>query len=498
MVIANRLLVGCFALAGACQAPVRTLPDGPPAAPARDSAAVVADAARSPADAGAPDAAADGACVPADLGAFPADPRQWPSCCTAALCAQVGAVCNAQTCRCELIRCTKVGAPCDPSLLPGVVCGTLECAAAPGGSFCFVRASAPEQCPAGMPSCGGAVGTAGCLCGLGCRLFSDDCPGKACRPVNDQTAVGECGPRGYRDEGTPCTAQHECLPQLLCSNAPPDVPGPVCTRLECGFAEGAPACPPGRVCLPIDRFGMLGFCRAPCDPYALDSCPADDEVCVWAGAAGASPAYCARVTEPLHRLGEDCAGWCRSGLSCAAGTCRKVCDPAAADPSAPAGCPAAHACVPDPNWNGVPFVGVCAPSCDPWTTAPTCDAASYCVVSAVGQQTVGGCMPRWPDLPGLDARCWGSCDGGLTCSGGWTSRCRPICRVGASPGATGRCAPEEHCFGLADPKGFGLLPYGFCDRPCEPGAGDCDRGLWCEPRELDPTTSRWVGTCDAP
>jgi hypothetical protein len=40
-----------------------------------------------------------------------------------------------------------------------------------------------------------------------------------------------------------------------------------------------------------------------------------------------------------------------------------------------------------------------------------------------------------------------------------------------------------------------VLPYGFCERPCVAGDDDCAPGTWCNPRELDPATGRWIGFC---
>lgn len=464
---------------------------GPASSPAPADASI--DATGVPADrAGCtPDLAWDAA-VDADA----LDPGA-PFCCTSELCADVGMACNARTCRCEAVPCALEGDACDPRLLPGVE-GELVCAAVMGGLFCQARVDRVEQCPSHLRWCSGGDPGA-CLCGGGCRFFLDRCPGDLpCVPGGggeNPTGVASAPCRGLRPglgaEGQPCDAATSCASGLVCL-ALEGGPRPFCARPDCGLAEGAPDCPTGRVCLPLGPSLQLGVCRVACDPYDLRAPCAADERCLWRdpGPRGRPGGACVKVSEgPLPGAGAACSGPCRTGHLCVDGFCLEACDPRAVAPS-DAACPSGQECI------AAEGVSVCAPPCDPIASASArgCAPDRYCAVRAdeCGQPDAH-CMPRPALLPRLDERCWDRCDSRLVCSGGAAGRCRPACVAGVGGGG---CAPGERCFVVAPrDRSAPTASLGYCDRPCAVGGADCRAGSWCEPRELDASTDRWIGTC---
>ena len=128
-------------------------------------------------------------------------------------------------------------------------------------------------------------GGTSCLC---CDVFAQDCPdGEKCMPwSNDGTGVWNgtrCSP--IDDEpagiGEPCTVTgsaasgiDDCGPGLVCWDVDSDTLQGTCVAM-CSGGEANPECPAGTECL-VTNNGVLILCLPPCDPLALEACPAGD------------------------------------------------------------------------------------------------------------------------------------------------------------------------------------------------------------------------------
>lgn len=386
-------------------------------------------------------------------------------CCTDAVCAEVAMTCDPAACRCVPVACRADGPSC-ASLLPQVE-GDRVCASVRGGT-CFVRAesyrTAERDCPAGIPFC--VDREEGCLCGLGCRPFFDDCePGVQCQldfgsPDAESTQVpGYCrGTSGRLAAGEPCDDSYTCAPRHLCRYLAGS--SPVCVPLDCGLAEGAPSCEDGLTCLALDRAGMVGTCVTACDAWDLaPTCPIGER-CAEGALRGLGGAICRPGADTPESLGEPCEWSCGPGLDCVGGRCLERCDPGATDRSATAACSGGEDCVDVPSW----WRPVCAAPCDPFAPAETCGDHSHCAptLDACGG-VVGHCLPGDQGVEG--GPCGEECSAlGLVCSQGATARCRRLC---ATPGDPAGCRDGERCFSIPDPGASSrLLPYGFCARPC--------------------------------
>lgn len=497
----NRRSPTLLVLVGLALASCKSSGSGPADATVNDAPAEAIDASDA--------SSQDGACAPDDApfdagtcivdSAAPEDAssEDAPFCCTEELCAAIGLVCDASTCRCDRAPCDTPGGFCDAGAIPGVK-GTLACVAADGGAYCAPVVQDPRDCPPGAPWCVDTDG--GCLCGVGCQVFRHECPDDQwCVLIGyayDQSSTGWCQPRWTSTpEGAQCTQSPECG-DLACVLTPPRY-NPVCTRVDCGLSAGAPACPAGTFCDVVDRYSQMGVCRTPCNRWDETTPCAPDEICAPYASGGA----CLKVgVASLPRAGDPCADngavgdFCAPGLLCISGTCVKACDPHASSPAAPGACPAGLDCVPALD------AGVCAKPCNPFLAAPAseCSAGLGCHAEVTPCGSVAGyCLPFVPYVAQRGERCWGqdACAAGLACSGGVSPRCLPICRPGAKACEMGACGAGEHCFALVAPDSPTRIGYGVCSRPCAPGGTDCAESEWCEPFELDPATNRWIGMC---
>lgn len=416
-----------------------------------------------------------------------------PECCTDAICAGVAQACDPATCRCTPVPCAADGPSCT-TLLPLVV-GDLVCAMDRGGT-CFARAAsyrtAAVECPAGIPYCVDAA--EGCLCGLGCRPFFDDCePGVRCQlDLGDRGSAtvqvpGYCrGGDGRLPTGAVCDSSVDCPARHVCRALTGGEP--TCVPVDCGLTEGAPSCAAPDTCVAIDAWGMIGTCAVTCDAWDLGpTCP-DGQRCAERETTGLG--LCTAGADPRTALGERCDGACGPGLDCVNGVCLERCDPGVAGPLATGACSGAEDCLQIRDaWRPV-----CAAPCDPFGTEEACGPSSHCgpALDACGA-VIGHCLPGSQGVEG--GPCGDECNAlGLVCSEGATARCRRLCPL---PGDPAGCREDERCFSIPDPDAPSrLLPYGFCARPCAPGEDDCTRGVWCEPREVDPSSGAWLGVCD--
>lgn len=168
----------------------------------------------------------------------------------------------------------------------------------PGMSTSTSTSDAPSSTTTGDPTFGqadestGSVfliepdgGGSSCLC---CDVFAQDCPdGEKCMPwSNDGTDVWNgtrCSP--IDDEpggiGEPCTVTgsaasgiDDCGPGLVCWDVGSDTLQGTCVAM-CSGGEANPECPAGTECL-VTNNGVLILCLPPCDPLALEACPAGD------------------------------------------------------------------------------------------------------------------------------------------------------------------------------------------------------------------------------
>lgn len=457
-----------------------------PTTPPDDAGDVGMDAGR---DAGR-DAGLDAACPPADGSTLlPDGGLLSPTCCSAALCADVAMTCNPASCRCEPVPCSAEGPTC-ATLLPlvsgDVVCSTL------GGGTCYARtgsyATAAEECPAGIPFCTDAP--EGCLCGVGCRPFLDDCDaGLRCLldlgPAGEveTQVIGYCrAAYGSLPAGRACETSERCAEGLACR--PLDAVNAVCVAVDCGLMEGAPSCPADQRCLALDPRGLIGTCVTPCDVWDLGpTCPSGEH-CVerelgWG--------ICAPGVDSRASRGQACDEGCGPGLDCVQWTCMERCDPDAVDPSSSAACSGGEECISVPDGEHL----VCADACDLFAAEETCAGGEHCEPGCSSCGGFGHCLPgaEW-HREGDD--CGDGCQTlGLVCASG---RCRRLCRT---PSEARGCLEGERCFSVPNPcDPLQLAGYGFCARPCAPSGTDCPRGVWCEPRELDPATGTWIGVCD--
>jgi hypothetical protein len=475
----------------------------------------------------------------------PIEPREHPTCCTAALCAQLQGTCDAETCRCvpaaaccttELCaaagmacdagtcRCARVtcqveGAHCDESLVPGED-GRLVCTATSAGLVCLRRVEGWTGCAGGV--CGN-WGSGSCTCGwFGCTPWEDFCgPDQDCvtGPYQPLTS-GTCGVAGNVGEGEVCFSSDVCASGLACQS--------VCVRVECGLAPGAPSCPAGRVCRPLDAWGLLGTCRVPCDPYDPAGPCGPGQWCRGPCAYLESALFCSEADAPTYGL---LGGWCTPyrdgsipqegaacdsapcapGFLCAGGVCLEAC-PAGLPPDAAvrdqAACAPGLECAPvQANWPIVTAGGACATPCDPFAVDPNaaCPPDRVCTMSAFATPSLAHCLPQtWP-LAGPGEYCSPQ---GYACQAGHACvslgprrayRCEPACRVGAAAGDPDACPAGQRCFRFYDPMANAWAPWGSCATPCEPFATDDASGCLptaaCEPRDRDPATGRLVGLC---
>lgn len=410
-----------------------------------------------------------------------------PTCCDEATCAQSAARCNPQTCRCEWVPCETLGAPCPAGAIPGIT-APLVCAQTRGGRFCLPAVERASDCPVALRGCDGGPP---CVCGAGsCRYFLDRCADAlpcipTLNPIDiEDTAFGLCRgtTAGFLGEGTWCNDSSECEAELLCVS---EMGGYFCMRPDCGFAEGAPSCPAGRICRPFSSSRMLGACRVPCDPWDVNGPCGPAERCLPSPVDGRGT--CVRSTREaaLPARDEICLGLCRTGLSCVDGRCVPGCNPRAPT-GTPGACPAGWDCI------GTPFDSECLRRCDPLSREGwlSCPEGTWCrpYTDDCGHGR-GRCERRPAGLATLGAGCFDTCAEGLLCTSGRHRVCKPICVPEVLSGE-GACAPGLRCVRRSSGEAFG-----FCAQPCVAGDGTCPAGTWCEPAGLDPATNRWTGYC---
>lgn len=411
-----------------------------------------------------------------------------PACCSEAMCAPSATRCNPQTCRCEMVPCEALGAACPDGAIPGVA-GPLLCAQDPGGLFCHVAPPSASACPRQVAWC---LGASPCVCGEEtCRFFLDRCAnGNPCIPVGSWSvaagnAAGSCivsAPAGDGAEGAPCTSAVACAAGLLCVDAGVAGAGPRCVRPDCGFAEGAPACPSGRVCRPLGAVPLLGTCALPCDPHEVRGPCAANERCI--ARVDGETGYCTAVSDgPLPDVDGDCTTWCATGATCVNGRCRVACHPNAPDGD-PGACKVGTRCfTAREGW-------YCARPCSPFSTFRECVFGDYCAPRVDSCGVVRGlCTPRPADLPKFGEACSRECDTGLACPWSPLARCLPMCFPGMN-GGTGSCPTGTQCF-VTRPE----VPYGVCAPPCTLGHGECPEGTDCNPLSSAPDTNGAAGFC---
>lgn len=479
-----------------------------------------ADAASSEDAADAPDSAASPVCCTdawcAAVGATGCDPAchcTFPEpCCNDSVCTAVDAVCNLETCRCEPVPCSAPGAPC--ALPPGTP-GDGVCLLAGSKAQCHRVVPDPSHCPAG-----GCVGlpppAQGCVCSLdACAYFLDECPdGTTCAAPKGAAGVTSlaCILHGPAQEGDPCNGGPECDAELLCLEVATPYLERRCVRPGCGVVEGAPSCPDGSVCRPLDALGLYGACRALCDPLDDDGPCAPDEVCApLCGPPGSGAACGVPGGPPLGALGGLCEpsgtgvappvgapcpnGACAPGAFCLNGRCMQACSPGAEAP-APGSCPASNLCSAVPDAAGAAKT-VCAAPCNLWGDGAPCPGGDLCAPVPGG----GRCLPPGPYAAGVDEPCNAgppyACGSGLGCAPlapVHTATCRPLCLASAGPGEEGACPPGERCFRMYGGMDPGWSPYGTCGVACDPFAESCPPGLVCEPLDREPSGAL-VGQC---
>lgn len=444
--------------------------------------------------------------------------RPGTNCCTEELCAAAGMACDTDTCRCARVPCQLEGVRCDDSLVPGDF-GRLVCTATSVGLVCLRRVTGWTGC--GSSVCG-AWDDKGCTCGwVGCTTFEDICgPGQNCligsyAPMTS----GACGVAGTLREGEVCNGPESCAPGLACQS--------VCVRVECGLAPGAPGCPVGLTCRPLDPWGLLGTCRVPCDPYDPAGPCGSGEWCRGPCAYLEPAPFCQTATAATYGL---LGGWCSAsqdvspaganqacevapcapGLLCAAGVCLEACPAglSAGDVRDQAACSPGLECAPvQANWPISTPGGACATPCDPFALDPdaVCEANRFCTMSAFATPSLAHCLPMpWP-MAGPGAYCspWGlPCQAGYSCAASGPGRdyiCQPACVPGVDAGAPGSCPVGQRCFRYYDLIANALAPWGACATPCDPfAAGEasgCAANEVCEPRERDLVTGRLAGQC---
>lgn len=440
-------------------------------------------------------------CVPGD------------ACCDPTVCGAVGMVCDPGTCRCARVPCDTEGAACDPGAVAGDI-GRVACTRTEVGLFCLRRVGDWDACPGSY--CQDWDGLA-CTCGWkGCTPFENLCgDGLACVPQGwDPAPSAICAVPGVLGEGEACTGVDACTKGLYCNDSR-------CVKVDCGIGPGAPACPAGKTCRPLENFGIFGHCRVPCDPFDPDGPCGADEWCAapcsgeqsapWCGTNAAPPygvlgGWCVTSRDgPPAAGGGACSSTpCVQGYICNGERCREACPPGLPSATGVAACPAGLECASVQGQWPASTGGVCATPCDPFLPAgdPVCEGSLTCILSPVASPSLGYCGV-WPSYGSdLGTVCWpyvGACPARQVCGlagPGRQGRCMLPCRVGAAPGESGGCEAGTRCFRNYDDVSGAWAPWGHCAAPCDPwSAGACPAATTCVPLDRDAATGRLVGVC---
>mgnify|MGYP002631418901 CR=1 FL=1 len=309
-----------------------------------------------------------------------------------------------------------LGEPC----LAASDCASLVCAPTlTGGGRCSNQCSDDEACNNSSCDGGGFCTSKGQLplgwpCGSGFDCQSGACIKHPGGPFERACAI-PCEIATDCPAGTGCTpngAQAWCLPF-----GPPPPGGPCMTPGACG---------PGMLC-DVGYVADYGACQGACDPFG-DGLECDaGKRCVWVGAASALAGAC-RDSGGGKLLGEGCGpqDGCRVDLLCAGPsgtpTCRRVCDPDAADDV----CPSGQQCAPlDTSGEAKPRRGACSEQPGTLTESPPVSKDKTNNFAAI-DFTVAGVKPWQPPAPPSadepDSKPEGGCSAGHGPSGaggGW-------------------------------------------------------------------------------
>jgi hypothetical protein len=311
-----------------------------------------------------------------------------------------------------------------------------------------------------------------CMAGLACVLLSGDVPDCRC----DLGAV---------EEGASCDAGKRCRAGLICLT---ELGNQVC-RPTCRLDEPT-SCGPGRSCAPVPGYRIYGGCSASgpppevsrdCDATLVSACGAGQACRLTCTAPGIGRTTCG-ASPGTRQAGELCttSADCGPGadciyMSCFNGTTVGYCERACKTNS---DCGSASACVSLTCVGRTSPFRHCLRTCDPVGATSGCPGGLVCTLNS---RDVTGCSCRTggPNVPeGAICAQTAECQPGHLCvDRGGASRCRPICRTGASD-----CAAGRTCASLPDHRAYGACVPTVGDVPpaCDPAEiGSCAAGTAC-------------------